>query len=438
MKRHEDEKLEFKREFAENIRKAVIAFANTDGGNILVGVDDDGSVCGVETPDSVRVRIGNLIRDSVRPDIRAFVSVEALEMDGKTVLRIEVQRGTARPYYWKAKGLRPEGVFIRQDAASVPASESAIRDLLRTSSDGAFESMRSLRQDISFREAEAFFAERDVAFGSAQKRSLGLFGGDGLYTNLALMLSDQCPFTIRLAVFDGAAKTTFRERRETAGSVLAQIREAYEYLDRWNRTHAETCGLDRIDRRDYPPEAVREALLNVVMHRDYSMPGSASISLFDDRMEILGPGGLVDGVSMPDVLLGLSALRNKALAAVLYRLRLVEAYGTGLPKIRESYAGDAQKPIFEATDHAFKATLWNRNYAHGRPVPVSVPHDNREKTVMEELVNRGKLSRTDVESLCGVSPATAARILSRLVSSGRAVPSGKGPKTIYLPAAVRG
>ena len=435
MKRFENLNLEYKREYTDQIRKAVIAFANTDGGAVLVGVDDDGTVRGVDDVDGTRVRVGNLIRDSIRPDVRAFVSVTEEERGGRTVLRFDVQRGTARPYYWKAKGLRPEGVFVRQDAASVPASEAAIREMLLASADGAFERMRSLRQDLTFGAAAAFFRERKVAFGPAQRRSLGLVGEDGLFTNLALLLSDQCPFTLKLAVFEGTGKTVFRERREIGGSVLAQVREAFDYLDKWNRTRAEVRGLDRVDRRDYPPEAVREALLNAVVHRDYALPGADLVSLFDDRLEVLSAGGLVRGISLSDVLLGLSALRNAALAGVFYRLRLIEAYGTGLLKIREAYAGAPRPAAVEATDHAFKVTLPNRNAAvaaEPRRAAGSAPApDARADAVLAALRSRRELGRADVEALCGVSPATAARLLARLVAEGRAATIGRGPSTRY-------
>ncbi len=435
MKRFENLNLEYKREYTDQIRKAVIAFANTDGGAVLVGVDDDGTVRGVDDVDGTRVRVGNLIRDSIRPDVRAFVSVTEEERGGRTVLRFDVQRGTARPYYWKAKGLRPEGVFVRQDAASVPASEAAIREMLLASADGAFERMRSLRQDLTFGAAAAFFRERKAAFGPAQRRSLGLVGEDGLFTNLALLLSDQCPFTLKLAVFEGTGKTVFRERREIGGSVLAQVREAFDYLDKWNRTRAEVRGLDRVDRRDYPPEAVREALLNAVVHRDYALPGADLVSLFDDRLEVLSAGGLVRGVSLSDVLLGLSALRNAALAGVFYRLRLIEAYGTGLLKIREAYAGAPRPAAVEATDHAFKVTLPNRNAAvaaEPRRAAGSAPApDARADAVLAALRSRRELGRADVEALCGVSPATAARLLARLVAEGRAATIGRGPSTRY-------
>lgn len=440
-RRYENRNLEFKREFTESIRKSIIAFANTDGGRIIVGVEDDGSVCGVADIDKTRLRIGNLIRDSIRPNIGAFVSVTDAVREGHLILEVEVQRGTARPYYWKSRGLRPEGVFVRQDAASVPASESAIREMLRVSSDGSFERMRSLRQDLTFAETTSFFKGRGVEFGAAQRKTLGLVGADGLFTNLALLLSDQCPYSMKLAVFEGTDKVVFKERREIGGSVLAQVRDSFDYLDKWNRTRAEIHGLDRIDRRDYPPEAIREVLLNAVVHRDYSLPAACTASIFDDRLEVLGAGGLPDGISLSDILIGLSAPRNAALAAVFYRLRLVEAYGTGIPKIRAAYADDPRPAVFEATDHAFKTVLWNRNSITALNAEPSASHAHphgtaaeiREAKVASLLREKGRLSRADVEARFEVSQATAARTLSRLVKIGLAYADGRGPATHYRP-----
>ena len=439
-RKYENRNLEFKREFTDSIRKSIIAFANTDGGTILVGVDDDGTVCGVGDIDKTRLRIGNMLRDSIRPDVGNFVSITDKVSEGVPILEVEVQRGTARPYYWKSRGLRPEGVFVRQDAASVPASESSIREMLRFSSDGTFERMRSLRQDLTFSEASSFFKTRNVAFGTAQRRSLGLIGPDGLFTNLALLLSDQCPYTMKLAVFEGAQKAVFKERREIGGSVLQQVRDAFDYLDKWNRTRAEIHGLDRLDRRDYPPEAVREVLLNAIVHRDYSLQAACTASIFDDRLEVLGAGGLPDGISLSDILMGLSAPRNAALAAVFYRLRLVEAYGTGIPKIRAAYADCPRQAIFEASDHAFKTVLWNRNSAEANDIrsiassPAQIQESavaSRDAGIVAMVREKNTVTRLDVEKLCDVSPATAARTLARLLRQGIVVTEGRGPATRY-------
>ena len=148
------------------------------------------------------------------------------------------------------------------------------------------------------------------------------------------MLSDQCVHIIKLAVFEGSWKSVFRDRAELSGSLLKQLEDAYAYIDRYNRIRAEFEGLDRIDRRDYPADALREALLNAIVHRDYSVSVSTLISIFDDRIEFVTIGGLIRGISYDDIMLGVSALRNRHLANVFYRLKLIEAYGTGLLKIR--------------------------------------------------------------------------------------------------------
>ena len=160
MEWHEDGKTEFKREWAESIRKTIIAFANTEGGTLWVGVDDDGTAVGIDDADGLMLRICNMVRDSIRPDLSMFVNCERAERDGKTVLRVEVQRGTDRPYFAKAAGLRPEGVFVRQGAASVPASETRIRDMLREDSAESFESCRSFRQELTFEALSAAFQKR--------------------------------------------------------------------------------------------------------------------------------------------------------------------------------------------------------------------------------------------------------------------------------------
>ena len=140
------------------------------------------------------------------------------------------------------------------------------------------------------------------------------------------------------------------------GSLLQQLEDAYGYIDRFNRTRAEFSGLDRVDIRDYPPEAVREALLNALVHRDYAFSGPTLISIFEDRIEFVTIGGLARGIGLEDIRLGVSVLRNPNLANIFYRLRLIEAYGTGILRIHECYAGAAVQPAIEATDHAFKIT----------------------------------------------------------------------------------
>lgn len=432
----ENSTTEYKREYTDDIKYTVMAFANSDGGTIWVGIEDDGHVCGVSDPDGTMLRLTNMIRDSIRPDVTMFTSCDAVVRDGKTVVSVTVYRGTARPYYLRGKGIRPEGVYVRQGSSSVPATETAILNMIRETGGDRYEDARSLNQQLTFEKTSEYFARRGVELGKAQMRSLHLIGEDGTYTNLAMLLSEQCVHTIRLAAFDGSRKTVFRDRRELTGSLLAQMEEAYSYIDQYNRTRAEFRGLERVDKRDYPPEALREALLNAVVHREYAISGPTLISIFDDRIEFVTVGGLVRGISFDDIMLGVSVLRNQHLANVFYRLRLIEAYGTGLLKIHECYADSPAKPRIEVSDNAFKITLPNLNYSRrdvGAPKApaAAISEDDRRAAVMRMFDVQPAITRMDVQEALHVAQSTAVLLVHQMVNEGLLVKTGSGKNIRY-------
>lgn len=437
----ENKTTEFKREYVDNIKNTIVAFANCDGGMLYIGVNDDGTIYGVDNVDDTMLRITNVIRDAVCPDITMFVECYNDVVDKKSIICVTVQRGTARPYYLCGKGIRPEGVYVRQGASTVPATDAAILKMIKETSGDSYEAARSLDQRLTFNKAVDFFKNRKVEFGKAQMRTLRLIGEDDMYTNLAFLLSEQCTHMIKLAVFEGSKKSVFKDRRELSGSLLEQMDESFAYIDRYNRTRAEFSGLDRLDMRDYPPEAIREALLNAIIHRDYSFSGATLISIFEDRIEFVTIGGLVKGITLDDVKLGVSVLRNQHLANIFYRLRLIEAYGTGILKINECYDDYAVKPIIETTDNVFKVTLPNTNFhakeqktsnAHKMGVFTSVTKkEERINAVLELCRSKGAIVRSDVEMALGISQSTAILLLRELTNDGVLIKKGKTKNLRY-------
>ena len=413
----ESKTIEFKREYTENLKYEILAFANTDGGTIYVGVEDDGTAVGVSDLDRTILSITNMIRDSIRPDITLFTDVHTAEVDGKEVIAIDVQRGTGRPYYIHGKGIRPEGVYIRQGTSSVPASHAAILKMLKENSDDSYENAVSFTQDLSFRKAEESFSKHGIEFGEAQKRTLGLIDCNGLYTNLALLLSDRCPHTIKAAVFQGNDKAVFKDRQEFSGSVLEQLEEAYGYISRYNQIRSEFSGLERNDKKDYPEEALREALINAVVHRDYSLPGPIIISIFTDGLEITTLGGLVKELTLNDIMLGVSVLRNRNLGNIFYRLQLIEEYGTGISKIMGCYKDSHRKPELKVSDNAFKIILPNQN-SSGSIVNPRKEIDYREQKIIRLFEEKDTIIRKDIENALNVSQATAILLARDLVDKG--------------------
>ena len=426
----ESETIELKSVVVEDVKKEIIAFANTNGGALYIGVSDNGDVIGVSNTDETIQQIANMVRDSIKPDITMFLHYNSITIEEKQVIVVEIQQGTNKPYYLAKKGLRPEGVYIRQGTSSVPASDAAIRRMIKETDGDSFESMRSLDQELTFVDAEREFSIRSISFEKPQKQTLKLIQ-NGIYTNLAYLLSDQCAHTVKAAVFEGSNQSIFKDRREFSGSLLRQLNDVYSYIDLHNATRATFEGLLRIDTRAYPEVAVREALLNSLVHRDYSYSASTLISIYADRIEFVSIGGLMPGLELDDILMGVSVCRNQRLADVFYRLLLIEAYGTGIRKIFNAYTGKTVQPIVEKTSNAFKIVL--PSLATEPAAPESkTEHSTAENMVLQLAAKQGTITRADVEKALAVSGSTASRLLRRMVKQGILVQIGSAKTTKYI------
>lgn len=306
----------------------------------------------------------------------------------------------------------------------------------------SFEESRSLNQELTFDTLKAGMEKRNLEFGPMQMKTLKMVGGDGLYTNLALLLSDQCPYSIKTAIFQGCDNAVFRERKEFGGSVLKQLNDAYQFLDFYNKTRATFSGLEREDQRDYPEEAVIEALLNSIIHRDYLFSGSTIINMFDDHVEFNSLGGLVSGLSMEAIMMGVSQSRNPNLAAVFYRLKLVESYGTGIRKIKRLYSNVGTEPIFQTAEGAFSVLMRNRNEENESAVIATNEPErvNRKENTFEQAkqmvyqfaVEQGSISRKETEEITGFKITKAFRLLKEMCDEGKLEQQSNGKLTSYL------
>ncbi len=433
---YESERIEYKSQMVDDIYKEVIAFANTNGGIIYIGIDDKGNLTGIDDVDETYTRLTNGIRDAIQPDVTMFVRYVLQE---NKVIRIEVGEGSYKPYYLKSKGMKPTGVYIRQGASSVQASPDQIRRMIKDSDGDIFEEMRTVTQELSFDEAAHAFDRYKVNFSEEKYIALGLRNiHDDQYTNLALILSDQCPHTTKIAVFGDDTNTTFKDAKEFGGSIFKQLDDSYAYLSLCNRTSATFKGLERVEKSDYPEEALREALLNAIVHRDYSYSGSIIININNSCMEFISIGGLLPGLSADDIRSGISQPRNRKLAEVFHRLKLIESYGTGIRKIYALYKACAAQPRIEVTPNTFKLVLPNMNanaeVAETSPVvPVNTPIaiTPQMKTVLDYLAEYGEMTDEELLELLNVKKTRGYLLARQMNENGLIEIIGRGVTKKY-------
>lgn len=418
--------VELKREVTMDLKKEVVAFANSEGGKIYIGIEDDGTPIGINNLDESLLRVSNMIRDSIKPDITMYTSYNVETIIDKDVIIIEIQKGTNIPYYINDKGLRPSGVYVRQGTSSVSASDELIRQMIINSYGEKFENRRALNQDLTFNYTEKQFKNRSVEITEANMKTLSIVGIDNLYTNLGLIMSDQFKQTIKLAVFEGNDKSIFKDRREFSGSILKQLNDSYEFIDIYNKVKASYQGLYRKDTRDYPEVAIREALLNSLVHRDYSYSGSTLVNIFNDRIEFVSIGGLLPGITIDDIKLGISQSRNEKLAALFYRLKLIEAYGTGIAKIMNSYKLNSKKPELTVSDNAFLVSLPNMSVEQS-----IIEEDSNIEIILDYLRINSYITRKKVEKLLDIGQTMAGKILKIMVVNNLIEIKGAGPGTKY-------
>ena len=335
--------------------------------------------------------------------------------------------------------MKSNGVYVRQGASSVQASPEQIRRMIKDSDGDVFEEMRTVVQELSFEEAERTFARYKVDFSEEKYIALGLRNiDDDQYTNLAMLLSDQCQHTIKIAVFGDEANITFKDAKEFCGSIFKQLDDSYAYLTLCNRTAATFKGLERVETSDYPEAALREALLNAIVHRDYSYSGSIIINVNDFCIEFISIGGLLPGLSADDIRNGISQPRNRKLAEIFHRLRLIESYGTGIRKIYALYKNCAVQPRIEVTANTFKLILPNMN-AHSA-ITEHVPEASEKtpvtitpqmKMVIDYLNEYGEMTEEDLQELLNIKKTRAYLLARQMNENGLIDIIGRGAAKKY-------
>lgn len=418
---NESNLLEWKGSGKSNYLKTVSAFSNYQGGKIIFGVEDKtGHVIGLENIDEQKLAIENAINDGIKP--RPKFKMESHAVGEKTILILKVFKGSKPPYIHK------NTAYQRQDTSTIPVDEVAFWQLYLEGSNLSFDELTTDESAFTFSKLES---ELKSVVGITKLtpdllKTMGLMKGEK-YTNAGMLMSDKNDYRYGIDIVRfGETDNIFLERVEIKGqSILTQYESAMAFFDKWYAPYEEVVGYYRETRIHIPREAFREAVANALIHRDYLLKSNIRITMRDSGIEIISPGGLTTGIGKLAFVEGLySQIRNETLAEVLRRLRIIEKFGTGVKRIRETYQPFKEVPHFDVID--------------GLAIEVKLPKINYSKQTTDytskvlALINdKIETTKKEILSEIGGSDTTLKRSLQNLIKDGKIRRIGSGRATRY-------
>ncbi len=433
----ESKTLEFKSQVPSflSLIKTCVAFANTAGGSIIIGVEDnDRKIVGITDKDRRRLYddFPNSLYDSTSPGILAHIYEKNL--GDSSIMIIEVPFSPKRPVYIKKEGAS-NGVYLRVGTSNRRADESHIKSLIRESRyhyhDG--EPTNATIDDLSNElllkcygknhSHKKLLAEFVLTQGMNDKRYPVTVAGVLMFAEYPDRYIPEA--NILCTQFSGTKGRNIISTRQLDGPIPQLIHESLQLVGNWLEKHFTLQGAMLTGTSPVPQKALREAIMNALLHRKYTIPGAVKIALYDDRLEIFSPGafpGLIDIKNLGD---GTSYLRNPHLARLAHRLHLVEKLGTGIKLIfEECKKSGIKKPQYSEDGDYVKITF------------EFTPDMEAKKTDEERILNlislRNEINVTDVISLLSVSRNTATRKLNKLISNNSIKRVGKGPSVRYI------
>lgn len=486
----EGKNIEFKRQIPRNhekFLKDIIAFSNSSGGKVILGIEDETNIVygiGDESPFKLSDCISTMISEACTPQIDPDISIQTVEE--KTILVIDVVPGKFRPYYIASKS-KETTAYIRINGTSRPADARKLKELELEGQNLSYDSMQLIgkmydetlalklckeMKRVAFESCKSDEERADVKEMTIEKlEDFGVLHRTGkqfAVTHAFDLLTnnkDRCA-KIQCALFKGLTRDVFIDQKEFTGPIYEQVDLAYHFILRHINMGAEINGVYRNDIYELPISAIREMVANAVIHRSYLDDSCVQVCIFDDRVEVLSPGTLYGGLDIETAKKGKSRCRNGTIAEVFHYMHIIEAWGTGIPRmINRCKEYGLREPSFEEFGDSFKVTMYrkegngteyvNNDNQHGR-VGVDEVEKNKESVNLElkhspilmELDINGfakimeyleiPRSRKEIQEFCGYKSRDSfmKNILNPLIEAGKVkllLPDKpKSPKQKYL------
>lgn len=408
--------LEFKETVTNTFLKTVSAFSNYDGGVILFGVDDDGNIKGLSNAKQACLDIENKINDSISPQPNYTLEIQ----NNEQTIKLSVKSGLQKPYLYKSKA------YKRNDTSTIEVDTLEFSRLVLEGKNIRFEELPCKDQKLSFEILQSNLKEKIQieTFNKDTLKTLNLYDDVNGFNNAAGLLADKNHFPGIDIVKFGENISIIQKRITFENTSVLDIYEKALSVFRDYYQYEVIQGADRKMVEKIPEAAFREAVANALIHRVWDVDSQIRVSMYDDRIEVVSPGGLPSGITEDEYLSGkLSVLRNRNLANVFYRLGFVEIFGTGITRIKQIYSEASVKPSFEVSENAIQIVL---------PIYEENANLTEDEKVVYKLLSRNMLkSMSEIAPYISFGKSKTTKLLKDMEQKGVIAIEGKGKGTKY-------
>ena len=445
----ESKTLEFKQELPENkkIAKTVISFSNIAGGKLIIGVDDDRNIVGIEEENifELQDKIASIIYDNCTPNI--IPEIYTVNCEGKLLLVVEVFRGNLLPYYLKSEG-KNQGTYIRVGASNRKAEYENILELERQKRNIGFD--EEVNYEIEFESLDLIplyesFKSVGKTLDEKKLENLKLIKKESnktYATNALLIILGAFSHTsVKCARFKGVTMDIFIDKKEYQSDIFSNLENTQNFILNHINLKGEIKALQRTDTYEIPLVALREALINAFIHRDYTNSGrDIKVGVYDDIVNIVSPGAFPSTITKEDIENGRSETRNKVLANIFKELDLIEKWGTGIKRMRSACKeANIKEPIIEEKGDFVDVEISrpqntktddNQSFAtdYDRLRPITTDYD---QLILDFINKNGKITRKEALDILDVKETKIKEIFNQMIDDKKIVRCGAGRSTYY-------
>lgn len=425
----ESNKIEFKVELNDKLEKEVVAFLNYhEGGDIYIGIDDNGNAVNLTDIDNIMLIIADRIKNNISPATLGLFDIVKEKYQGKNIVRIIISSGPDKPYYIKKSGMSPKGCYIRIGTSSQPMETSQIDELYSRRTHFSLRNIVSPKQTLTFEQLQIYYQSKGLNLNDKFLENLDLLTDDGKYNYIAYLLSDNNGASIRIAKYSGKDKVDLIENEEYGYcSLIKASKSVLSKFEIENKTFAKITSTERIEKKLVDPIALREAVINAFVHNDYSREVTPVFEIFSDRIEITSYGGLPTGLSEKDFFNCRSMSRNRELMRVFKDIGLVEQLGSGMSRILKAY----DKSVFDISEH-FLSVVFKFDYESANKIGESANKIGEYQRIIVEHLNKNKkITTKEAKEILNLGDSRAREILLNLVKDGLLIKNGKTNAVFY-------